>query len=548
MIRSLLPSTFIQRLAGPLAIASLCAFTFACNTLQDPTSRTGRRSSSGGGGADTGVVIPVSEIVAKYPIFDPSYNFLRTSNSNLGYAAQNFPVLTGQNAQITAIQLDDLLATRMSLLDSATKSVRVQVLIYWADEIGWLFTDKFISLKRKGIDVKIIIDPVVNMQPANQSMFFALEQAGITVEGYDPFFSWPLVYGGPEQPGLEGLLTAIDQRYHEKYFIIDGEIVDRAKAVTGGVNISKHYFRVDSSDSEYMWRDQDVMVTGPAAQVISTHFDQNFQHFVTMRKTKGILDFDSFWLGVQNLASMMGRTDLITIKRPAVNNLITTNIATRSAMFPRYNFSASEMMRMFRNRPRFGEFYIEDVHLDVIRSAKNSIAIDTAYFIPGAQMIQEILAAARRGVEVRILTNSVESSEYAITGLAARAEYPQLLILNTNLPSGAAPIQLYEWQGHKILGNNEGHHHSKFMVVDEELVVVGSYNLDPRSRNTSTENVIVAYNRTLASDLLKIFEDDIAPQLSKIITYDEAIHFQKPSADDMLKFQQGLIPYVKPYL
>lgn len=102
--------------------------------------------------------------------------------------------------------------------------------------------------------------------------------------------------------------------------------------------------------------------------------------------------------------------------------------------------------------------------------------------------------AIARGVRVRILTNSLATSD----NLFAQAGY-----VGDRRDLVQAGVELWEYAGPECL-------HAKAAVVDDEIVIVGSYNLDPRSEHLNSELALVATDPALAGELRALFDGHLA--------------------------------------
>ena len=139
-----------------------------------------------------------------------------------------------------------------------------------------------------------------------QWMFFDLKQNGIEVEGYEAMaLQWlnevPIPALTPHTDP-----DALDKRFHEKMWIIDGE-TDHAIAVTGGLNIGNEYFRAAPDDPNATWRDQDVVLRGAIVRDLVTAFDRNFDYFVSVKKSRGIFNTNLYWDATRKVLDKTGK-------------------------------------------------------------------------------------------------------------------------------------------------------------------------------------------------------------------------------------------------
>ncbi|MCM2322651.1 MAG: phosphatidylserine/phosphatidylglycerophosphate/cardiolipin synthase family protein [Oligoflexia bacterium] len=130
-----------------------------------------------------------------------------------------------------------------------------------------------------------------------------------------------------------------------------------------------------------------------------------------------------------------------------------------------------------------GEHDITTAYLERIRKARNRIDIVSAYFCVDTankeprlnQLYEELIAAAKRGVDVNVYTNSIASTDLNMVNLVAFLKYRELL---------DAGVKILE------LGPGQGSLHTKSAAFDEDHLLVGSYNMDPRSHLYDTNNLL----------------------------------------------------------
>src|SRR5205807_7954577 len=126
-----------------------------------------------------------------------------------------------------------------------------------------------------------------------------------------------------------------------------------------------------------------------------------------------------------------------------------------------------------------------------IAGARKTLYISNSYFVPGENFMQLLLAAAHRGVDVRVLTVS-KKTDVKTTWYAGRTYYESLL---------AGGVRIYEY--------NPTMMHAKSMVVDSYWSEVGSMNFDNRSLAFNNESLILTLDQRVGAQMDSIFMDDI---------------------------------------
>jgi putative cardiolipin synthase len=395
------------------------------------------------------------------------------------------PVRQGNKAELL-INGEASFLERMRLLDQAKSSIYIQALIFKADTVGYEIADRLIAKKRKNpqLDIRLIVDALSNVQDVNsQLLYFELRNAGIKVQGYEAFYlHWM------SEVNLKDW-KAGNKRYHEKYWIIDG-----VKAIVGGMNVGDEYARTDQEPA-MTWRDQDVFLEGQVVGDIQEAFLSNDAAFDSLKKRwPSPMNTDGYWAAWHGIhpklrslvAASMGKTQ--GWKRASHGAWNPAQLEERRIRSPLHD---NVSVQFIQNRPRLGETWIAQAYLKEIKGAKQSVTLANAYFIPTAAMKQALVDASRRGVLVTVLTNSKETNDIPIITDVARLSYLELI---------QAGVQIHEWHGER---KGEGTLHAKFAVFDSKVIIMGSYNLDPRSQGLNSEDVVLIENPLMAGELEK---------------------------------------------
>jgi len=146
----------------------------------------------------------------------------------------------------------------------------------------------------------------------------------------------------------------------------------------------------------------------------------------------------------------------------------------------------------------------------LVQGAQQEVLLVSPYFIPSEQGMGVLCGLTRRGVRVRLLTNSLASTDVPVVHAGYARYRPRLL---------ACGVTLYELRpsatrsGSTRPGLSSGASlHAKAVVVDGKSVLIGSMNLDPRSRQSNTEVALLINSSTLAEQLTTLFNESTAPE------------------------------------
>ena len=246
-------------------------------------------------------------------------------------------------------------------------------------------------------------------------------------------------------------LPRLNNRTHRKVLVVDGRI-----GFTGGVGIADQW-RGDARDPS-QWRDTHFRVEGPVVAQMQAVFMDNWI------KSRGKVLHDRLYF---------------------------PPLAPRGGM----------QAQMFSSSPSGGSENMQLMYLMAITAAQSSIQLSNAYFVPDALTIKTLVASAKRGVKIRIITPG-EHTDAAIVRRASRASWGELL---------HAGVEIAEYAPTMF--------HCKAMVVDGLFVSVGSTNFDIRSFRINDEANLNILDAGFAQEQTAIFDADW--QRSREITLDQ---------------------------
>jgi len=477
--------------------------------------------------------VPVSAIQGTP--FGPTQEFIGSLYKEIGVSGL-FDTHSADACRIAVLPNgDDSFAARIQALEKADTSIRIQALVFTGDESGLYIAELLKAKKALGLDVRVIVDAMSNPGVQTQWMYFDLKQNGIEVEGYETFYLQWLNEIPVTSHDAADKTTDPNKRYHEKMWIIDGE-TDHGVAVVGGLNIANEYFRIDPQNPGRYWRDQDVIVKGDVIKDMVAAFERNFEYFLKVKESRGILNTNIYWGATRDVFEKTGKIDMRHVTDERLNENVRKLVDKKLEL----KYEAANC-RFFQNRPRFGETYIEQAYLKSIKAAKKEILIGNAYFVASATFVETVKDAARRCVKVVILTNSPETNDLPMLTIVGRDFYDDILAVNSEpvvQSCDGGGVQIWEWQGRRTNATEqtEGTMHAKYAVFDRSVSIVGSYNMDPRSRTLNSESAIVFENKNLSRQLADMYyENDL--DFSKQITLEDTVAFTD-SADAVYQLEK----------
>ncbi len=253
-----------------------------------------------------------------------------------------------------------------------------------------------------GVDVRVIYDDMgcVGKLPTGYNL--KLESMGIKCTAFNPFVPF--------------ISVIMNNRDHRKILVIDGHT-----AFTGGINLADEYIN-EKSPFGY-WKDTGVMLHGKATWNFTYMF---LQMWNVLRGTKE--DFDIY----------------------------------RPERYHTESFEGRGFVQPFSDNPLDDEPISQSVYIDIISQAEKYVYICTPYLVPDDEMKNALIRAAKRGVDVRLITPGIPDKKmiYRLT----RSYYHTLT---------CAGVKIYEY--------TPGFVHAKSIVCDDRITLVGTINMDFRS-------------------------------------------------------------------
>jgi len=390
--------------------------------------------------------------------------------------------LAGKSAFYPLNNPVDAFAARLFLIDHATTSLDVQYYIYHDDKIGNIFSAHLIEAAQRGVKVRILLD---DMDTVDQD-------AKLTELSYFPNIELRLFNPNFLRTSFRNIALLLDvnrlgKRMHNKALIADG-----SAAIIGGRNIGEGYFAVNK-DAAFL--DYDMLMIGKVIPDISKGFDTYWNSKESVpAKQVFITDKDMSTKEVQRLvykklkaydnSAYAKRVKRSNFTQEIKNNTLKFTVAKES------NFYYDPPSKVSTNEDDDALHIAQQIRKD-LKNVDHHIIIISPYFIPSEEMMVSLQRMRSKNVKVSIITNSLASTDvFAVYGGYKDAIKPLVDM----------GVDLYEIKGsrfkrylRKKKKKNISHIslHTKMMVVDDERLMIGSANLDPRSDKLNTEYFMV---------------------------------------------------------
>ncbi len=415
------------------------------------------------------------------------------------------------------------MVARAWLTEYSEKTIDIQYFIFSTDNVGLIACDYLVRAADRGVKVRIIVDDIMVDADIEDILIFNSHE-NISVKIYNPGVN--LGKNIFQKIGKFATdFASANQRMHNKTFIVDNKVV-----ITGGRNIANEYF---DYDHEYNFRDRDILLIGKETETVKNSFNafwnsplsQDVTSIVesetkknpTANPFKKLHEYasnpENFWPQVRERIQNLPDT-FDAIKKSG--ELVWLDDVRFISDLPSKNDSEDDFS---------GGGISTDALINLVKNAKSSIDIQTPYLITSALSRSLFKHAIDRGVKVRILTNSLASTDNVEAFSSYQADREKLL--NTGIriyefrPDAAERTkimtgELQEELDYKpIFGL-----HAKSMVVDNKTTVIGTFNLDPRSANLNTECIVIVESEKISKGVIEGMEIEFKPENSWETTLD----------------------------
>ena len=313
-------------------------------------------------------------------------------------------------------------------IEAARHHVHLEYYIWQPDRIGARLRDLLVAKARAGLQVRVIVDGAGS---------FGLRRG----------FLAPLVAAGGEVAWFNPVRLfrirrrRADFRTHRKIVVCDGRI-----GFTGGMNVADAHSEEFTGD--LAWRDTHLRIEGSAVRALQRVFAEDWL-FCTDR-----------------------------------------TLPATEALFPAPTAASGEVVQVVASGPDTDAFAIHKLFFGAINQAIQRVWLTTPYFMPDDPILNSLICAAMRGVDVQVILPARGDSR--LVDLAARSYFPEVL---------AAGVRVFEYLPRFV--------HAKTFVIDDDVAIVGTANLDNRSFRLDFEIIAVCYGHKVNTQLDAAFCADL---------------------------------------
>ncbi len=418
----------------------------------------------------------------------PSRAIARPDSTTLGRIAEH--EAGGRN--LSGVRLltsgDEALASLIALADRAERTLDIQYYIIHEDDSASLLLHHVRLAAARGVRVRVLVDDL-NTAGEDRRFMHLSEHANIEVRVFNPF------PGGRFSTWLRFVASAsdiprINHRMHNKLFVADGAI-----AITGGRNIGDQYFTRDPHSN---FIDLDLVAAGAIVPQLSA-------------------SFDAFWNSkyaypIASLAAPVGAERVPqALEESAVSgdaSWLAHELDTNDLQLTWVPATvlADEPGKIASDVEPDQEVTIANDIKSLMRSATEEVIIISPYFVPGRDGVALIRELVERGVHVRVMTNSLASTDSPLVHNGYSRYRAELLKLGVDLAEVRPKLGTKRKRFHPFRSANASLH-AKALVIDQKTVFIGSMNMDARSARTNSELGIVIRSPEIARQVSSLLDD-----------------------------------------
>ncbi|TFZ07098.1 phospholipase D family protein [Ramlibacter henchirensis] len=491
----------------------------------------------------------------------PSRAFDAPDQTNLGRLVQSRRAQARARSESGFTLLDSVDAaftSRLALIEGAQRSLDLQYYAIHADASTEVLLDRMRTAARRGVRVRILLDDFNTVGEDAQVLRLAFEP-NVEIRLFNPL------------PGPRGSLfgrilgslhdvESMQKRMHNKLFI-----ADNAWGITGGRNLGDEYF---GGDQKSNFVDLDVLAAGAIVRQMSASFDRYWNDELAYPVQALLKPPDLERLQKEPAAKSSdparepaGNVQPVSMSPSGTVLPNVTATAVVSARRPPMDLQRAPITwapavllvdKPGKVGPGDDEVDRRDTAVDgllhLIQQAQREVLIISPYFVPGADMMKLMAELRRRGVAVRVLTNSLASNDAPAAHAGYRRYRPDLLAMGVELyemradPASAgleggsgssgsssnAGISLGSAAGGSKSGRSRASLHSKAVIIDRHLAVIGSMNLDLRSQLKNSEVGLVIRSQSLAQACASLIESSFARGAYRLEQGPEGLRWRAP--------------------
>ncbi|MCG8688268.1 MAG: phospholipase D family protein, partial [Desulfobacterales bacterium] len=383
----------------------------------------------------------------------------------------------------------DAFVARVVLARSAQRSLDIQYYLYHDDLIGRLFTEELFKAADRGVRVRLLVDDM-DLKGRDIGATAIDSHPNIEVRIFNPF--------SRDVGRITQLITrlgSVTRRMHNKSFTADNQV-----SILGGRNIGNTYF---NADPDLAFADLDVMCIGPVVEDVSDSFDLYWNSELSYPASvlaKETVTKEQYSQGRKELATFVAlQSHSLYMKSLTQSNLaekLRNNKVDYAWGDAQIVYDLPEKITAPTDHT---EYHLVPQLTPYLEGVEKELIILSPYFVPGKAGSAFLIDLVKKGIKVKILTNSLASTDVSIVH-AGYARYRERLL--------KGGVELYEVNKKAdsskkttFKGSSKASLHAKSFIFDRKYIFIGSLNLDPRSFIQNTEIGVLFSSKDIGEQL-----------------------------------------------
>jgi cardiolipin synthase C len=396
------------------------------------------------------------------------------------------------NKNLSGIRLltsgEEALADLIALADHAERTLDIQYYIIHQDESAALLLHHLRLAADRGVRVRVLVDDL-NTVGEDRRFLHLSEHANVEVRVFNPFpggrfATWTRFVASATD------IRRINHRMHNKLFV-----ADNALAITGGRNIGDQYFTRDQYNN---FIDLDVVAAGAIVPELSASFDAFWNSkyaypIASVASPQGAEPASPPAADVAFVQSADWLEGELESGKVGLTWVPATVLADRPAKIASETSSDEELT-------------IANDLATLMRSARQELIVISPYFVPGNDGVALFAKLVSEGVHIRILTNSLASTDSPVVHYGYARYRVALLKLGIELSEVRPKLGQKRVRFHPFRSSTASLH-AKALVIDQKTVFIGSMNMDARSAHINSELGLVMRSADIARQVTSLLDD-----------------------------------------
>ncbi|WP_232221279.1 phospholipase D family protein [Pseudidiomarina salinarum] len=400
-------------------------------------------------------------------------------------------------------------AARVELVQGAERSLDLQYYIWRLDNTGSILTQEMVNAADRGVRVRLLLDDF-ETTGLDAQLSRLHQHPNIEVRLFNPF-----VMRSHKWLGFFIDLSRANRRMHNKTFTVDGSVT-----IIGGRNIADSYF---GATDDFLFSDLDVLAIGPVVDDVQQEFDAYWNSESAypidivrsvdnpLAGSEPVEDIVQRYRSNEQAAKYLEAIEEAQFFEKLVDHKLELTWAPTTML-------SDDPRKALGEAPDGGHLYpkLENV----ILQADQHLYLVTPYLVPTKSGVKVLTQLAERGVDIKILTNSLAATDLAIVHagyikwrkelLGAGIKIYELRPTEMQLTDEAEPAGNFSLSAGSSL-------HAKTTAIDGEQLFIGSFNFDPRSANLNTELGFIIESPELAAALEQTFETRVPARAYELV-------------------------------